>query len=401
MAYLFYMNKDVNVSILGCTGSIGQNTISVINAGTKFSGVNFCALTGNNNIERLIDVALKLKPRFVATANGEKYKELKNGLLGTGIEVAAGEQAVLEAASMKADWIMNAIIGAAGVLPSFTAVKNSKILALANKETLVCAGTLFMKNVQDNNCLLLPVDSEHSALFQCLHGYDINDVEKLILTASGGPFYRWSLDQMRSATFSEAIKHPKWSMGDRISIDSASMFNKALELIEAKHMFGINSDKIDVVVHPQSIIHSMVEYIDGSIIAHLSEPDMRGAIGFALNYPDRKSNNSKKIDLFSIGALELFRPDFERFPAIRIAIEVMKRGGLFGAILNAAKEVALDRFIVGELGFLQMADLVFETINQNELLQLGSRKDYSLDDVVEVDALARRLSSNIKMQLNK
>ena len=393
------MNEEIEISILGSTGSIGLNTISVIKASRAYSSIKFGALTGNNNIDQLVKVAKSLQPKFVASANPEKYKELKEKLSGTQIQVAAGKESIIEAASFKADWVMNAVVGAAGVLPSFKAIQNSKVLALANKETLVCAGKLFQKEVANSDCIVLPVDSEHSAIFQCLIGSKKDQIRKVILTASGGPFYDWSLDEMRNATVSEAIKHPKWAMGNRISIDSATMFNKALEIIEAQHLFELKPKQIEVLIHRQSIIHSMVEYTDNNVIAQMSEPDMRGAIGYAFNYPDRKINNSKKLDLTTVGNLTFAKPNYNKFPALKLAEEVMKRGGLFGAVLNAAKEIALNRFIDGEIGFLQMADLVKNTIDHSKITFANKKNIYSLDDVISIDRLARELASNAEIKI--
>ncbi len=393
------MTDVIKISILGSTGSIGQSTISVINSSKDFSKFKFCALTGNNNIDQLVKNAKYLKPKFVVTANSDRYKELKDKLTGTGIEVAGGETGMLEAASLQVDWLMNAVVGAAGVLPSFKGIKNSKILALANKETLVCAGELLNKELKRNQCILLPVDSEHSAIFQCLKGSSKSEIQKVILTASGGPFFNWSRRKMREASFIEAINHPKWSMGNRISIDSATMFNKALEIIEARHLFNLEPEQIEVLIHRQSIVHSMVQYIDGSIIAQMSEPDMRGAIGYALNYPNRKENNSNHLDLTSTGHLTFTRPDITKFPALRLADEVMSRGGLYGAVLNAAKEIALDRFISGEIGFLQMADLVKITLDDPSIRFAGEKMDYSLDEMVYVDGLVRSIA--LKTRMNK
>ena len=386
------MDEDRKISILGCTGSIGQNTISVIKSETFEDKVSFSALTANDNLDQLVKNALELKPKFVAIANEKKYKDLKNNLFGTGIEVAAGDLGVAEAASKNSDWVMNAIVGAAGVLPSFEAIRNSKVLALANKESLVCAGKLMQEELALSNCTILPVDSEHCAIFQCLKGSNVNEVEKVLLTASGGPFYSWSLKRMKNVTVAEASNHPRWKMGIKISIDSATMFNKALEVIEAKHLFNLHPSQIEVIIHRESIIHSMVEYVDGSVVAQLGEPDMRGAIGYALNYPLRKPNNSKKLNLTVTRDLTFREPNINKFPALGMAKEVMKRGGLFGTVLNAAKEVALDRFIRGNIKFLQIANLVRKVLDHPDIGFASDKTDYSIDDVIFVDQKTRELT---------
>ncbi|MCL4123099.1 UNVERIFIED_CONTAM: hypothetical protein GTU68_016737 [Idotea baltica] len=318
--------------------------------------------------------------------------ELRNGLAGTGIEAAAGEAALIEAAARPADWIMSAIVGAAGLAPGLEALKQGTTLALANKESLVAAGPLLMGEAARFGATVLPVDSEHSAVFQALIGEEMAAVERIIITASGGAFRDHPLSALESVTLVEASSHPNWDMGQRITIDSASMFNKAMELIETKEFFGVRPDQIETIIHPESLIHALIGFNDGALMAHVGPPDMRHAIGFALNWPERKSLPVARLDLAQIGQLNFRAPEHARYPALAIAQKVMDEGGLAGAVFNAAKEQALDHFIDGECGFTDMARAV-DTVVDAMLSRQGLQNEaITLDSVQRADAEARALA---------
>lgn len=380
------------ISIFGATGSIGQSTIDLIKrAPDTYKTV---ALTGGHNIAQLAADAIALKAELAVTAHTEHLAALRQALAGTQIEVAAGPQALLEAASRPADWIMSAIVGAAGLAPGMRALEQGTTLALANKESLVTAGPLLLATAQKHGAVILPVDSEHSAIFQALVGEDIDTVERIVITASGGAFRDWPLKDLADATVAQASSHPNWNMGQRITIDSASMFNKAMEVIETKEYFGISADKIEVLVHPQSLVHALVGYCDGALMAHVGPADMRHAIGYALNWPNRAHVPVPRLDLARVGSLEFSHPDETRYPALAIARQVMQSGGLAGAVFNAAKEQALDGFIAGQIGFLQMADVVQATLDE---LIGGARAGNdinSLDRIDETDKLARQAAAS-------
>ena len=381
------------VSILGATGSIGQNTIDLIARAPQDYDV--VALTGAGNIKQLADDARKLNAQVAVTAHEHLLDDLTAALEGSGVEAAAGVSAVTEAASRPSDWVMSAIVGAAGLAPGLAALEQGATLALANKESLVCAGALVLRTARDNNARLLPVDSEHSAVFQALVGEKMGAVERIIITASGGAFRDWPIEDLANATLAEASSHPNWDMGQRITIDSASMFNKALELIETKEYFGIEPRNIEVLVHPESLIHAMVGLKDGALMAHVGPPDMRHAIGYALHWPERQTLPVQRLDLASIGQFT-FRPPCERrWPALRLAREVMEQGGLAGAVFNAAKETALDGFIDGQIGFTDMAGVV-----EDVLTKLSGQPGHidaimTLDNVAEIDHLARQEARTI------
>jgi 1-deoxy-D-xylulose-5-phosphate reductoisomerase len=374
------------VTIFGATGSIGESTVDLLaRAPGEYDVV---ALTGGRNTARLAEMAIALGAELAVTAFDECLGDLRDRLAGTGVEVAAGQAAVTEAAARPVDWTMSAIVGAAGLRPGLAALEHGRILALANKESLVTAGPLVMETARAHGATLLPVDSEHSAVFQALVGEDLSDVERVIITASGGPFRSWDKAALAQATLAQACKHPNWEMGQRITIDSASMFNKALEVIETKEFFGVNPASIEVLVHPQSLIHALVGFNDGALMAHVGPPDMRHAIGYALHWPQRRHVPVERLDLAAIGMMSFEAPDEERFPALRLAREVMETAGLAGAAFNAAKEIALDRFIGGEIGFLDMAALVEATLeNVNGLCGFGAA--VTLDNVLQMDHLAR------------
>ena len=380
------------ISILGVTGSIGANTVDVIRSlGTE--NYQTVAVTGHANITGLAEAARVLQAEVAVTADPARLEDLRAALAGSGIEAAAGPEALVEAASRPVDWVMSAIVGAAGLRPTLAAVHQGATIALANKECLVAAGSVFLAEIEKHGARLLPVDSEHNAIFQ-LVAHETAPIERLLLTASGGPFRTWSMEQMAAASPKQAVAHPNWSMGARISIDSASMFNKALEMIEAGHLFQVLPDQIEVVVHPQSIIHSMIGYRDGSILAHLGPSDMRVAIGYALAWPERPDLPVDRLDFAQLAKLDFEAPDEERFPALRLAREAMQAGGLTPCILNAAHEIALDGFIAGQIGFLDMASLVNDTIST---LVSGNQAN-SLEDVFEADAQARRTARELIAQ---
>jgi 1-deoxy-D-xylulose-5-phosphate reductoisomerase len=381
------------VTILGATGSIGQNTIDLIARAPDDYAVE--ALTGARNVAQLAADAVRLRARLAVTSEPSLYADLRDRLAGTGIEVAAGPEAVSEAAAREADWTMSAIVGAAGLVPGMAVLRRGGTLALANKETLVAAGPVVMAEVRAQGGRLLPVDSEHSAIFQALQGEDVAQVERVIVTASGGAFRDWPLDRLATATLAEASTHPNWAMGQRITIDSASMFNKGLELIETKEYFGIPPDRIEVIVHPESLIHAMVGFADGALMAHVGPPDMRHAIGYALHWPERRELPVARLDLAQIGALTFRAPDPARYPALALARRVMEEGGLMGAVFNAAKERALDAFIGGEIGFLAMAEVVervMDRMSATDGLQIAGM---SLDTVLQTDSLARVRATEI------
>lgn len=373
------------VSIFGATGSIGQNTIDLI--ARDPGSYDVVAVSGASNIDLLARDAVRLGAEVAVTADEDALGALRDALAGSDVEAAAGHAALLEAASRPADWVMSAIVGAAGLAPGLCALQQGATLALANKESLVCAGELILETAKAHGARLLPVDSEHSAIFQALAGENIADVERIIITASGGAFRDWPLEKLATATLAQASSHPNWDMGQRITIDSASMFNKALELIETKEYFGVFASQIEAVVHPESLIHALVGFRDGALMAHVGPPDMRHAIGYALHWPQRKALPVERLDLSRIGALTFRAPDEVRWPALRLAREVMERGGLSGAVFNAAKETALDGFIDGALSFPGMAEVVDATLNTIDPGLIDA--PMTLDTVMHADKLAR------------
>ncbi|WP_323778120.1 1-deoxy-D-xylulose-5-phosphate reductoisomerase [Leisingera sp.] len=376
------------VSIFGATGSIGQNTIDLIRRAPDAYDV--VALTGGANIARLARDAVALRADVAVTAYDDRLPDLRAALEGTGVEAAAGQAALVEAAARPADWIMSAIVGAAGLAPGLEALKHGTTLALANKESLVCAGRLLLETAAAHGARLLPVDSEHSAVFQGLAGEDIDAVERIVITASGGAFRDWPLEDLPKASLAQASSHPNWDMGQRITIDSASMFNKAMEVIETREYFGVQPEKIEVLVHPESLVHALVGFTDGALMAHLGAPDMRHAIGYALHWPERRDLPVERLDLARIGQLNFRAPDPARYPALRLAYDVMARGGMMGAAFNAAKERALDDFIAGRIRFTDMA-----AVTETALERMSAERDLldaamTLDNVTRVDHLARQ-----------
>ena len=383
-----------SVTIFGATGSIGVNTVDLI--ARDLDSYNVVALTGGRNVALLAEQAKALNAELAVTAYDDCHAALKEALSGTGIAVAAGPQAIKEAATRPADWTMSAIVGAAGLVPGMEALKQGNTLALANKESLVTAGPLLLSEAQKHGATILPVDSEHSAIFQALVGEDIAAVERIIVTASGGALRDWPADALHKATLKDACTHPNWDMGQRITIDSATLFNKAMELIETREFFGVRPDQIEAVVHPESLIHALVGFTDGALMAHLGAPDMRHAIGYALHWPDRGHVPVDRLDLAQIAQLNFRAADPVRFPALRLAYEVMEARGLSGAVFNAAKEIALDKFIAGEIGFMQMADLVEATLStlSGEIVTSGP---LTLDGVLAADHLARKTATTLNV----
>lgn len=375
------------VSVLGATGSVGQNTIDLI--ARRPDSFDVVALTGAGNIALLAEDAKRVGADVAVTAHPEKIEELRSALQGSTVEAAAGPAAITEAASRPADWVMSAIVGAAGLAPGLAALEQGATLALANKESLVCAGDLIMKTAGEAGARILPVDSEHSAIFQALIGEDIRAVERIIITASGGAFRDWPIEALKTATLAEASSHPNWDMGQRITIDSASMFNKALEVIETKEFFGVQQDAIEVIVHPESMVHAFVGFQDGALMAHVGPPDMRHAIGFALNWPERQALPVARLDLAEIGQFNFSTPDLARYPALRLAKDVMRLGGLSGAAFNASKEHALDAFIAGRIGFLDMAAVVEDVLTRFEAQAGLIDAPMTLENVMQTDHLAR------------
>lgn len=373
------------ISVLGATGSIGESTLDLI--GRNPSAYRVVALTGGQNADRLAELAILHRAELAVIANPEGYAALRAALAGTGIEVGAGEEALLEAASRPADWIMAAIVGAAGLKPTLQAVRQGTLTALANKECLVSAGDIFMAEVVRARATLLPVDSEHSAAMQVMTGTRPERIERVCLTASGGPFRSWSLDQMRAARPEQALNHPNWSMGPKVTIDSATLMNKGLELLEAHHLFALTPDQLDVLIHPQSIVHCLVHMSDGSVLAQMACPDMRTPIAYSLAWPERMHAPTKRLDLAALGMLSFEAPDEERFPALKLARAVLAEGGSAGTVLNAANEVAVEAFLAGRIGFLSIAALVEATLAANAGLTTSHRG--SVDDVLAIDAEAR------------
>ena len=381
------------ISIFGATGSIGQNTIDLIARDRDAYAV--VALTGGRNIAQLAKDARALRAQVAVTAHDDLLPELREALAGSGVQAAAGRAALIEAASRPADWVMSAIVGAAGLEPGLRALEQGATLALANKESMVCAGALMLRTAQAHGAALLPVDSEHSAVFQALIGEDMAAVERVIITASGGAFRDWPLEDLAGATPEQAATHPNWDMGQRITIDSASMFNKALEVIETREFFALKPEQIEVVVHPESMIHALVGFCDGALMAHVGPPDMRHAIGFALHHPQRRALPVERLDLVKLGQLTFREPCETRWPALRLAREVMQAGGLSGAIFNAAKEVALDQFIAGQIPFTRMAGVVEETLSCLSSHPGHNRDQFTLDMILQADHLARHTARDI------
>ncbi|MBI1492325.1 1-deoxy-D-xylulose-5-phosphate reductoisomerase [Halocynthiibacter styelae] len=379
------------ISIFGVTGSIGQSTVDLIKRDQDTYDV--IALSGGRNIAQLAQDAIDLKAEIAVTAFEELLPDLRAALKGSGVVAAAGEVALLEAADRPTDWCMSAIVGLAGLAPGMRALRHGGVLALANKESLVSAGPMIMAEAAKYGATILPVDSEHSAIFQALTGEPRDAVERVIITASGGAFRDWPLDELKYATLAQASSHPNWDMGQRITIDSASMFNKAMEVIEAKEFFKFKPAQIEVLIHPQSLIHAMIGYNDGGLMAHVGPADMRHAIGFALHWPDRKHLPVERLDFARIGAFEFRAPCDTRYPALRLAREVMNTGGLSGAAFTAAKDAVLDAFIAGRCGFMDMAGMV-----EDVLTRITRTSDHNapmtLENIRLTDHLAQKYAAD-------
>jgi 1-deoxy-D-xylulose-5-phosphate reductoisomerase len=380
------------VSVLGATGSIGDSTMDLLRRSPGRYRVE--ALTANGNVAALAKLAREFDARFVAVGDAAGHDELKAALAGTGIACGAGETAVIEAAARPADWLMAAISGAAGLKPALAAVDRGATVALANKECLVCAGDIFMERAVKAGACILPADSEHNALFQALSSGNREELVRVIITASGGPFRTWSAEEIEGATLAQALKHPNWSMGQKITVDSASMMNKGLEVIEASYLFALPPEEIDVLVHPQSIVHGLVEFSDRSVVAQLGAPDMRTPIAHCLGWPERITGPAKPLDLAAIGQLTFEKPDFARFPGLRLAFDALRTGQGATTVYNAANEVAVAAFIGEKIRFGAIARLVEATLDRwirgGRLKALGSA-----DDAIAVDHDARKLAATL------
>ena len=385
------MSHKQTVAILGSTGSIGTQTLDVIDRHSEL--FELYALTAHSNIDLLVEQAKRYRPEVVAIADERHYKTLREALEGLPVKVFAGADSICQIASMSPiDTVVTAMVGYSGLLPTVRAIEAGKKIALANKETLVVAGELVTDLALRNRVDIVPIDSEHSAIFQCLVGENENSVEKLILTASGGAFRDTLKDDLRLATAADALRHPTWKMGAKITIDSATMMNKGFEVIEARWLFDIPIDKIEVIIHPQSIVHSMVQFCDGSIKAQLGQPDMRHPIQYALTFPDRLNAQVERANLADIHQLTFEKPDYEKFRNLRLAYDALRRGGNIPCILNAANEVAVDAFLKGKIGFFAMSDIIEQTISETAFISSPT-----LDDYIATDREARaRTSAKIK-----
>jgi len=371
------------LAILGATGSVGKSTLDLIERNSERFEV--VAVTAATNAEALADIARRTGARLAVVADERRLSDLRELLVGSNCRAEAGNQALIEAAAGEAELVIAAIVGCAGLKPVMAAIEAGRTVALANKEALVTAGALMTEAAIRSGATLLPVDSEHNAIFQCLACSRNDDVAKLILTASGGPFRTASAEMMRNATPAEAVAHPNWSMGAKISVDSATMMNKGLELIEAHHLFGVPSKRMEIIIHPQSVVHSLVEFVDGSVLAQLGSPDMRIPIAYALAWPERIPTPAQRLDLASIARLEFEQPDFTRFPALRIAREALEAGGSAPAVLNAANEAAVSRFLTGSIGFIDIPRLVERALEESNLAAPSS-----IAEVLEIDRLTRQ-----------
>jgi 1-deoxy-D-xylulose-5-phosphate reductoisomerase len=381
-----------SVSVFGATGSVGMSTLDLIQREPDAYAV--IALTANRDVAGLAAAARAVGAKIAVVADEAHYGALKDALAGSGVEAAAGEGALVDAAAAGADWTMAAIVGCAGLKPTIAALQAGGTVALANKESLVSAGALMMQAATASGATLLPVDSEHNAIFQCLAGSSLDDVARIILTASGGPFRALGYEDMRAITPAQAVAHPNWSMGAKISVDSATMMNKGLELIEAAHLFPVGLDRIEILVHPQSVIHSMVEYRDRSTLAQLGSPDMRIPIAHALAWPARIATPCQPLDLARIGRLDFEAPDERRFPALRLARAAAQAGDASAAILNAANEVAVAAFLAGRIGFLDIAMIVEDVLNR-----YSAPMPACMDDVLHADATARVMAGDVMERL--
>ncbi len=374
------------VAVLGATGSIGRSTLDLLERSPERFEVT--ALTAHSNVDALADAAKRTGAKLAVIADSSRFEALREKLGGSGCRAAAGLEGLVEAATSEADWVMAAIVGCAGLLPTMAAIEAGKTVALANKEALVTAGPLMLDAASRSGSTLLPVDSEHNAIFQCLAGSRRADVARLVLTASGGPFREFSVEEMQRATPAQAVAHPRWSMGAKISVNSATLMNKGLELIEAHHLFGLKSQQIDIVVHPQSIVHSLVEFVDGSLLAQLGSADMRIPIAYTLAWPERMETPAKRLSLADVGTLQFEAPDPVRFPALRLAREVMESGAASAVILNASNEVAVSSFLAGQIRFCEIVEMVEAALDRIDAPALES-----IEAVVALDQETRERTS--------
>lgn len=381
------------VSVLGSTGSIGVSTLDLFDKAKV--EVEVTALAAGRNVVRLAEQARRWRPQLAVIEDESKLPELRERLAGSGVETAAGSAAVADAAAADAQWVMSAIVGFAGLEPTLAAARAGAVVALANKESLICAGPTLLRTARLAGGVIIPVDSEHSAIFQVLDPENAQHVARLILTASGGPFRGWSREQMAHATPEQALAHPNWNMGAKISVDSATMMNKGLEVIEAAYLFSMPAERVEVLIHPQSIVHSLVEYADGSTLAQLGPPDMRAPIACAYAWPDRLPWPAQRLDLAKAGQLTFEEPDLERFPALRIAKEALAAGGRAPAVMNAADEVAVAAFLDRRIGFLDIARVVSETLERMARTDLGAGSGDALEDARATDAAARRVAGDV------
>lgn len=385
-----------SVTVLGATGSIGDSTMDLLRRGGERFRVE--AVTAHSNVEALAKLAREFNVGFAAVADEARLDALREALAGTGIACGAGEAAVIEAAARPADWVMAAVSGAAGLKPALAAVDRGATVALANKECLVCAGEFFMTRAVKTGARILPADSEHNALFQALSSGNREELVRVIITASGGPFRTWTAEAIGQASLEQALKHPNWSMGQKITIDSASMMNKGLEVIEAAHLFGLTADEIDVLVHPQSIVHGMVEFSDRSVVAQLGAPDMRIPIAHCLGWPDRLPGPAARLDLAAIGQLTFEVPDLKRFPGLGLAYEALRTGGGAPTVFNAANEIAVAAFVARKIRFGMIARLVEATI-EAALRDVAAAAPASADEAIAVDHVARKLAASLLPQI--
>ncbi|MCY3874647.1 MAG: 1-deoxy-D-xylulose-5-phosphate reductoisomerase [Rhodobacteraceae bacterium] len=381
------------ISIFGSTGSVGRSTVSLVQR--HKSAYEILALSGCSNVELLAQQARDLRPNFAVIADENRLDELCRALEGSGVSAVGGREALLEAAELPVDWFMSAIVGIAGLEVSLKAAGSARVLALANKESLVCGGFLLKRICAENGCTLIPVDSEHSALFQIFEAVNYDGIENVFLTASGGPFLRSPIEQLASVTPEQAANHPNWNMGTRISIDSASMFNKAMELIELKELFPIEWRKFQVLIHPQSLVHGIVSFVDRGMFAQIGPTDMRHPISVALNWPERREQGLQPVDLTKLGPLEFERPDVSKFPALEQAELVMELGGLAGAVFNGAKERAADLFISRKIRFTEMAEIVGKVLNRHARRVSGKQSQFDLPAVRSADLWARSVFDEI------
>ena len=379
-----------NISILGSTGSIGTQTLDVVR---EIGGINVKAITANNNIELLEKQIREFNPDIAAVMNEEMAEKLKERVKDCGTKILSGIDGLIEAAVYKeSDTVVTSVVGNIGIVPTFVAIKAGKNIALANKETLVSAGELIINAVKKYGVKLYPVDSEHSAIFQCLRGNEDNKIRRILLTASGGPFRGRKREELLNVRAEDALKHPNWSMGKKVTIDSASLMNKGLEVIEAKWLFGVDVEDIEVLIHPQSIVHSAVEYEDGAVIAQMGEPDMKVPIQYALTYPKRVKNSFPKIDFAQRNSLTFEKPDMDTFKCLSLAYRAIKTGGTMPTVMNGANEMAVAAFLENKIGFLDIADIIEKT-----MMSYNVKYDYAVEDLVEADKWARNFSNNLIM----